>query len=468
MKSAYIMPHPPIARHAVGRGEEEKIRATLEAYRKASEMIAADAPETIVVISPHNLMFRDAFYIAKGSIYREDLSQFGAPQDALELEYDTELSDEIAKLFSEHDIPFAYDERGEGRPDHGTAVPLLFVNEAYEKAGKAASGKAGYQGRMAEESTGSGQDEKQKGQPYRVVRIAPCLLGNDTLKLAGNLIERAAAHVGRKMTFLASGDLSHKLKEDGPYGLAPEGAEFDAAITKAMKEGDFKAFCGFDDEFLDSAAECGLPGFIMMTGALSDYIVTPEFLSYEGTFGVGYAVCAFHIKDRYVELAKQSIDLYVREKQVLKISEALLPEGVPESMTDTQAGVFVSIHKNGELRGCIGTILPAYRYVAEEVIRLAIEACSTDPRFFPVEEEELPFLEINVDVLSAPEPATREMLDAKRYGVIVTNGYRRGLLLPDLEGVDTPEEQIRISLQKARIDPSERYSIERFTVERHI
>ncbi len=430
MLSAYIMPHPPIARHSVGRGEEKRISVTLESYKKASKMIAEDAPETIVVISPHNVMYRDAFYIAKGRTYKEDLSQFRAPDDGLAAEYDTELSDEIAKLFSENGIPFVYDDRGEGRPDHGTAVPLLFVNEEY---------------------TG-----------YKVVRIAPCLLDNETLMLAGNLIERAAAHVGRKMTFLASGDLSHKLTVDGPYGYAPEGPEFDARITKAMREGDFEAFRCFDDGFLDDAAECGLPGFIMMTGALRDYHVDPVFFSYEGPFGVGYAICAFKCKDRYVELARQSVESFVRTGKKIKI-----PDGLPSSMTETRAGVFVSLHKNGDLRGCIGTILPCYDSTAEEVISLAVEACSADPRFYPVKENELEDLEVNVDVLSEPEPADMSMLDAKRYGVIVTSGFRRGLLLPDLEGVDTPEEQIDISLRKAGIMPGEKYSIERFTVERH-
>ena len=445
MISAYIMPHPPIARPSIGRGEEKKIGATLEAYQKASRMIVRDEPETIVVISPHNLMYRDAFYIAKGDVYRDNMAQFGAPQDRLEIPYDTEMADEIARLFSEQGIPYVYDERGEGRPDHGTAVPLLFVNEAFA-AGSGAKAESGL---------------------YRIVRIAPCLLDNETLLLAGSLIERAAAHTGRRVTFLASGDLSHKLRKDGPYGLSPEGPEFDALITKAMKEGDFHAFTCFDDDFLDGAAECGLPGFIMMAGALSDYLVTPEFLSYEGTFGVGYAICAFHIKDRYVELARESIETFVRTGRPMKISDGLRPEGIPDTMLKTKAGVFVSLHKNGELRGCIGTILPCYENTAEEIIHLAIESCSADPRFHPVREDELDELEVNVDILSAPEPAVREMLDAKRYGVIVTSGYRRGLLLPDLEGVDTPEEQIAISLRKAGISPAEAFSIERFTVERH-
>ena len=136
-------------------------------------------------------------------------------------------------------------------------------------------------------------------------------------------------------------------------------------------------------------------------------------------------------------------------------------------MTAQQAGVFVSLHKGGDLRGCIGTIAPWYGCVADEIIALAVEAGTRDPRFLPVTADELPDLEYNVDVLSEAEPADKSELDAKRYGVIVSTGSRRGLLLPDLEGVDTPGQQIAIALRKAGIRPDEPYRLERFTVERH-
>ena len=144
-----------------------------------------------------------------------------------------------------------------------------------------------------------------------------------------------------------------------------------------------------------------------------------------------------------------------------------MPSELPAELSQRRAGVFVSLKKFGELRGCIGTIAPWYGCVAEEIIALAIEAGTRDPRFYPVKADELSELEYNVDVLSDPEPAKRDQLDARRFGVIVTLGTRRGLLLPDLEGVDTPEQQISIALQKAGIRPDENYQLERFTVERH-
>ena len=430
MISAVIMPHPPIARELVGRGEEQKIRATLDAYRAASRQIAEYAPETIVIISPHNIFFRDAFYISPGEFYHDSLARFGAPADRVTIPYDAELREEIVRLLEEENIPVVQDRRFAGEPDHGSLIPLLYVNEVY--------------------------------RDYRIVRISPSLLSDETLVETGRLIERAAAHLGRKITLIASGDLSHKLLEEGPYGFVKEGPEFDRQVTEMMRSGNLSSFRDFTPEFRDACAECGLPGFIMLSGALENYHIRPDFLSYEGIFGVGYAICTFTAEDACVRLAKDSLEKYVRTGKMLS-----RPEDLPDWMLKQRAGVFVSLHKHGDLRGCIGTIMPWSDCVADEIIALAVEAGTRDPRFQPVSASELADLEYHVDVLSAPEPAERDQLDAKRYGVIVTNGYRRGLLLPDLEGVDTPGQQIAIALQKAGIYPSESYELERFTVERH-
>ena len=430
MLSAYIMPHAPISRPLVGRGEEKKIQNTLDGYRAASAKIAKEQPETIIVISPHNVMYRDAFYISPGDVYTDSLAAFRCPEEKVCHEYDTELIDEILLLSAQEDLPVSTDPRYAGEPDHGTCVPLLFVDEQYKD--------------------------------YKVVRIAPSLLPNEDLLKMGRVLERAIAHVGRKVSILASGDLSHKLTQDGPYGFAQEGPEFDRQVTEQMKCADFKGFLEYDPRFLDRAAECGLPGFIILSGALENCIVQPHFHSYEGPFGVGYAVCDYDIEDYCPHLAQESLEAYVRDGRKIEI-----PENLPDWMLKDKAGVFVSLHKNGELRGCIGTISPWTDSVAQEIIELAIEAGTRDPRFPAVRPDELGELEYSVDVLSPSEPCEMKDLDARRYGVIVTNGYRRGLLLPNLEGVDTPAQQIYISLQKAGIRAGEDYQIERFTVERH-
>ena len=138
-------------------------------------------------------------------------------------------------------------------------------------------------------------------------------------------------------------------------------------------------------------------------------------------------------------------------------------------MTTQQAGAFVSLHKNGQLRGCIGTIAPTCDNLAWEIVQNAVSACSRDPRFSPVRPNELDELEYSVDVLGAPEPTdSPAALDPKTYGVIVSCGGRRGLLLPDLDGVDSVEAQLSIALQKGGIRENEPYKIERFMVVRHL
>jgi AmmeMemoRadiSam system protein A len=162
-----------------------------------------------------------------------------------------------------------------------------------------------------------------------------------------------------------------------------------------------------------------------------------------------------------VALAKKTVESFVREGKVIQVQE-FAPE-----MTG-RAGVFVSIHKSGELRGCIGTFEPQKGNVAEEVIANAIASATRDPRFLPIRPNELEELEYSVDVLTTPQPIpSKDQLDPKRYGVIVECGLRKGLLLPDLEGVDTVEYQIDICRQKAGIFPDEPVRLYRFEVRRY-
>jgi len=304
------------------------------------------------------------------------------------------------------------------------------------------------------------------------------------------LIRDAALELGRNIVIVASGDLSHKLQEYGPYGFAPEGPVYDERIMDIMERAAFGELFDFDETFLEKAAECGHRAFVIMAGAFDGMQAEAKRLSHQDVTGVGYGVCLYtagqydpqrHFlaqylereeeqiarreaaEDAYVKLARQSIDFYIRDGRIMDV-----PENLPDELSGRRAGAFVSLHMYGRLRGCIGTISATAPTLAEEIIQNAVSACSRDPRFAPVTEEELPFLDCSVDVLGEAEPIVSPAdLDVHRYGVIVSNGRRRGLLLPDLDGVDTVEQQIDIARQKAGIAKSEQYSLERFEVVRH-
>lgn len=455
---AFIVPHPPIIVPDVGRGEEKKIQRTIDACREVARRIAALKPETIVLTSPHVVMYADYFHISPGKEASGDLSRFRARGSGIKAAYDSQFVEALSLAATERGISAGTLGEEEKALDHGTLIPLLSVNEEYQK--------------------------------YKLVRIGLSGLPELDHYRLGKCIAETADKLNRQVVLIASGDLSHKLEADGPYGFASEGPEFDREITKAMAAGDFLRFLTFSPAFVEAAGECGLRSFVIMAGALDGKAVEPEFLSYEGPFGVGYAVCAYAVtgtdpnrhydeiyqgqehkrltgirekEDMYVRLARYSLEAYLKTG-----NKPELPRDLPAQMTQTEAGVFVSIKKHGRLRGCIGTIAPVTPSVAMEILNNAISAGAEDPRFDPVTEDELKDLVYSVDILSLAEPISSAAdLDVARYGVIVTNGHKRGLLLPNLEGVDSVEEQISIARRKAGIRPEESCTMERFEVVRH-
>ena len=457
---AVIAPHPPLIIPTVGRGREREVQATIDAYRTAAKQVAAWEPEALIITSPHQIMYTDYFHISPGRSAAGDMSTFGAPETRLTIRYDEGLREELVRRAESAGLRAGT--LGERDPflDHGTFLPLYFLREAGVDCPILRVGLSGF-------------------SPLDHYRLGQC-------------ITQAVESLGRKAVFIASGDLSHKLREDGPYGFAPEGPEFDCQITEAMAAGDFLRFLTMDPTLCDRAAECGLRSFQIMAGALDGLAVEAELLSYEGVTGVGYGVATFTVtgpnenrrfgeqcaeleqvrlaekkvsEDPWVKLARLSLETYVKTGKRLE----RLPEGLPAEMTDRAAGAFVSLHAHGRLRGCIGTTGPTTGSVAWEIVQNAVSACSRDPRFIPVGVEELDSLEYGVDVLGQPEPISSPAeLDVKKYGVIVSCGGRRGLLLPDLEGVDTVEQQIDIARQKGGISSREKYTLERFEVVRHL
>ena len=459
VKGAVMVPHPPVIIPEIGHGEEQKIRETSDSYRKAAAKIAGWKPETVVVISPHSVMYADYFHISPGTGAQGDFGQFRASQVKFQVDYDTEFVKVLAREAEARDIPAGTLGEREKRLDHGTMVPLYFLDRYM--------------------------------QDYRLVRVGLSGLPFTVHYELGECIRKTAELLDRDVVIIGSGDLSHKLKEDGPYGFQKEGPEYDERIMDVMGRGAFGELFDFSEDFCDKAAECGHRSFTIMAGALDGLKVKTERLSHQGTFGVGYGICIYEVtgsdpqryfleqyrraqreaaeqrkasEDPYVQLARKTVETYVRTGKKLRV-----PEGLPEEMYSRRAGVFVSLKEEGRLRGCIGTIAPVRGSIAEEIIENGISAAAKDPRFHAVEPEELDRLEYSVDVLGETEKIdSPEKLDVKRYGVVVSRGYRRGLHLPDLEGVDTVEEQIEIARRKAGIpEDAEDIRLERFEVVRH-
>lgn len=448
--SGYVFPHPPIVIPEVGRGNESGAQKTIDACNKAAKMISTERPSTIVITTPHGPVFQDYIYMSMTKELKGSFANFGAPNVLMQFENNAALAESISRLAGRKGIRAGglgkrimnrYNITGE--LDHGALVPLYFVTRLY--------------------------------QDFKLVHISISGYTKEQLYEFGMCIRDAVAESDENVVFIASGDLSHRLEHDGPYGYHPEGPKYDNMIVKTLSEMDINKLMDIDFEFCERAGECGYRSFVMMAGAFDGFDIEPEIYSYEGPFGVGYAVGRFVVKgenparrfkkqeDPYVELARKALEAYVKTGKIIDV-----PKGLPDEMIEKKAGAFVSLKKHGQLRGCIGTISPVYSCIAEEIIGNAISAGTRDPRFPPVKKDELDSIVYSVDILGEPESIESiDQLDVKRYGVIVRAGWRSGLLLPDLEGVDTPEEQVSIALQKAGIRPDEDYKMERFEVIRH-
>jgi len=458
IRLAAVVPHPPIILPEIGQGQEREIRATIAAYREIAQRVRQLNPDTMIILSSHATSYADYFHISPGSKARGDLKRFGAGQVQVNCIYDEEFVRALEQNAKRAGLSAGTKGEREKTLDHGTLIPLTFLAE--------------------------------KDLHCEIVRIGLSGMDASAHYRLGKCIKRTAEELDRDVVVIASGDLSHKLLESGPYGYAASGPVFDRQATAAMAKGDFLSLLTLDTTLCEEAAECGLGTFWIMAGTLDQTVVKSELISYEGPFGVGYAVAAFTPEgadesrafdvlvqkaergrmgevrageDAFVRLARQTVEAFVRGSE-----EPSLPDDLPEELTGRRAGVFVSLKLNGKLRGCIGTTASTKNSIAEEILNNAISACSEDPRFPPVTAGELERMVYSVDVLGPTERIdSAEQLDVKRYGVIVISGFRKGLLLPNLEGVDSIEEQIKIAKRKAGIPEDERCRMERFEVVRH-
>ena len=474
LKGIGIACHPPVLIPEIGGGREHEAEKTLRGLRDLSLKVAEVKPEVIVCITPHGNVFRDGVAVIYEQHLKGDFKQFGNDRYSFEKDCDMGLLDELNTSFAKHQChtiflnqKVAAEYRINLDIDHGVLVPLYFIEKYYKN--------------------------------YQIVHITIGELSLIELYEMGTVIREAIEAHGKEAMILVSADLSHCLKDEGPYAFNPMGALFDENIIKGIEKKNYYSILTIPPQVYQPAGQCGLRPIIMGLGAIDGYDTESQVYSYEGPFGVGYMSAYIDLKEKkipsllerfeadrmvsykerranesaFVALARATINTWVQNGRKLNFDnykdQAEIDPKILAELEKQQAGVFVSLHEHGELRGCIGTTGPVTENIAQEIIRNAIEAAGYDPRFLPVEESELKDLEISVDVLGEPEPVDSiEELDAKKYGVIVEKDLHRGLLLPDLEGVDTPQEQIAIAKKKAGIMESDTDVIlHRFQVKRH-
>ncbi|AFM00515.1 hypothetical protein Desde_2169 [Desulfitobacterium dehalogenans ATCC 51507] len=411
-----FVPHPPLLVPEIGQGEERKCSATLEAYRYLARSLYEAQIDTVVLVSPHTPLLRDGVVILQDETLRGDFAQFGVPKVKLLFSNNQLLAGTLAK-----ELPGGV--LTSGKLDHGALVPLYFLQEA------------GWDGKL-------------------VVMSMPL----ENPEGYGEIIRDILKSYAEPIALVASGDLSHRLKNDGPYGFHPSGPQFDTKIFEGLSR-EPSAIKKIPRDLAEEAGECGWRSLRL---ALAVQQGLPRVLSYEGHFGVGYLAAELYQSSPLPQWARQCLEAYLNKGT----TQGLTVPDVP--LLQLRRPCFVTLHKDGDLRGCIGTTAPFRENLAQEIEHNAIAAGREDPRFWPVEAEELPSLTISVDVLGEMEKISgMDELDPWRYGVVVRGRGRTGLLLPRLEGINTAQEQVDIAKRKAGLGPDEPVEMWRFEVVRY-
>jgi len=440
LKLVGIAPHPPIIIPAIGRGELDKAAKTVAGMQALSRKVKEAEPELIIMITPHGPVLREGPAVLASELLEGSFAQFGFPQIKINFKTDRKLL-ELLRQETENDAlrPVFLGgtsnlSHGRDDLDHGAMVPLYYL--------------------------------QQEGLDLPGLHITFGFNNYRELYHFGQSLRRAADQRGLPYVVLASGDLSHRLIPGAPAGYNRRGAEFDQKLVDYLAGAEVEKILNFDQQLVEEAGECGLRSFVIALGMLDGAAFKSDIISYEGPFGVGYLVALLE-PDRAgsfnpTKLARSTLEHYFRLGKAPALPDQLSPQ------LAQKAGAFVSLKKDGMLRGCIGTIEPVRQNLAEEISVNAISAALRDPRFPPLQEEELAALDISVDILSPLEKVeNKEELDPRKYGVLVRSGSRSGLLLPDLDGVDSVDEQVLIASRKAGIGSGEPVELFRFTVTRY-
>src|SRR6202171_3904610 len=422
-----LVAHPPILLAEVGGAQSGRVRATADAMRELDGILSTVDAALAVVISPHSPSSMTSLPVRPAAHAAGARSRVWAPQIRFEGQVDVALA--AALVADGQRAGFSLTWAEETELDHGVVVPLHSLRRTMANKRCIFLGVSGW-------------------PLHRFVEFGAWL--------QGRLRDRSAI-------LIASGDLSHRLTPDAPYGFRPEGPVFDRLVIDALRAREWEQIEAQDPDLVEEAGECGLRPLASLWGAARASNRNSQVLSYEGPFGVGYPVVAFtasgvpKIALDIQTLGRHAIDTYLRTRQLIEP-----PEPIPIELQEPSA-VFVTLRKDGELRGCVGSVRPTEATAAHELIRYAVASAVRDPRFDPVRLDEVNALTIKVQLLEPPEPVTNiGELDPHVYGIIVRRGARQALLLPDIDGIETPEQQILAACQKAGIDRHAPLELERF------
>src|ERR1700682_2599991 len=422
-----LVAHPPILLAEVGGAQSGRVRATADAMRELDGILSTVDAALAVVISPHSPSSMTSLPVRPAAHAAGARSRVWAPQIRFEGQVDVALA--AALVADGQRAGFSLTWAEETELDHGVVVPLHSLVQTMANKRFIFLGVSGW-------------------PLHRFVEFGAWL--------QGRLRDRSAI-------LIASGDLSHRLTPDAPYGFRPEGPVFDRLVIDALRAREWEQIEALDPDLVEEAAECGLRPLAILLGAARAANLHSQVLSYEGPFGVGYPVVAFtasgvpKIALDIQTLGRHAIDTYLRTRQLIEP-----PEPIPIELQAPSA-VFVTLRKDGELRGCVGSVRPTEATAAHELIRCAVASAVRDPRFDPVRLDEVGALTIKVQLLDPPEPISDiSGLNPRTHGIIVRRGDRQALLLPGIEGIDTPEQQLRAACEKAGINRNAPVELERF------
>jgi AmmeMemoRadiSam system protein A len=440
---AVLMPHAPVLVPGVGDSKSDAIANSCRAMRSAAKCLLSQHPESVVLISPHSPRKPHAFGFWADDLLQGSFAQFDAPQAEVSLPLDQPMAQAVAaEMHARHLQTWAIRQTP---LDHGALVPLWFLAEA--------------------------------GWAGPTVVLGLNYPGDGELRTLGEAIAAASQALPRRLAVVASGDLSHRLTANAPCGYHPQAHQFDETFVGLVRAGDYRYIEKIAPELRELAAEDAVDSTVIAASAVNWQTRGHQVLNYEGPFGVGYGVAVlFADLSHASEAACAGLKAEPSEGNVLPgvarraVESALRgsyePAPAPtDEYLGAARGVFVTIrYSDGKLRGCIGSSEPACPNIVAETWRSARLAALEDHRFPPVTAEELDGLRFEVQVLhSRAKVSTLSELNPQRYGLIIsTNDGRGSLLLPGIEEIRTPEQQLSCARKKAGIKPNEPLTMELF------